>query len=220
MRARTRATNADDKAERRDAILDAAERLMRTAPERVGMVRELAAEADVAKGTVYLYFDSKEAIFLALHERHVEVFFTALIARLTAPDPITLDEVLSITNTHIVHHETYMPCASVCFGAMERSMSADAIACHHQRIGGWITTAADGLERHFPALPTGGGVGLLRQSYALMIGLWQLLKPEAQARVAAEASVASVFRAEYAQEVETALRALWAGTLSATSHRA
>ena len=34
--------------------------------------------------------------------------------------------------------------------------------------------AGTGLERHFPELGGSGGMQLLRHSYALIIGLWQM----------------------------------------------
>jgi AcrR family transcriptional regulator len=205
--------SADEKAARREAILDAAERLMRTSPEGIGLMADVANLAGVAKGTVYLYFPSKESLMLALHERHVQAFFTALIARLGEKQRMTLDDMLALTNTHIVGHPTYMPCASVCFGSMEHSMPPDEIQAHMLQVTDWMTRSARGLFRHFNLSNELEAVALLRRSYALMVGLWQLLKPEAQARVAANSHAAIVFRAEYAHEVNAGLRALWAGTL-------
>jgi len=49
-----------DKEERRNALLDAAEALFLAQPGRMASVAEVAQAAGVAKGTVYLYFPSKE----------------------------------------------------------------------------------------------------------------------------------------------------------------
>ena len=56
---RQRAIQVGDKEERHHAILDAAERLLLGEPERIANMAEVATEAGVAKGTVYLYFPSK-----------------------------------------------------------------------------------------------------------------------------------------------------------------
>src|SRR5215212_10316260 len=80
--ARTRAMGSEDKEVRRQALLDAAERLYLAHPDRVASVSEVAQAAGVAKGTVYLYFPSKEEMLLALHERHVAAFFGELNALL------------------------------------------------------------------------------------------------------------------------------------------
>ena len=72
---RQRAIQAEDKQERHHAILDAAERLLLRSPERIANVAEVADEAGLAKGTVYLYFPSKEELLLAVHERNIDGFF-------------------------------------------------------------------------------------------------------------------------------------------------
>jgi AcrR family transcriptional regulator len=55
--------------ERREQILDAALRLWTKHGFDATTVDALAREAGVAKGTVYLYFDTKEAVFAAAAER-------------------------------------------------------------------------------------------------------------------------------------------------------
>ena len=53
---------------------------MLRSPDRMASVAEVADEAGLAKGTVYLYFPSKEELLLAVHERKIDGFFGALIA--------------------------------------------------------------------------------------------------------------------------------------------
>jgi len=64
-----RARSASEKADRRDAILDAAEaQVSATGADKLTM-NALAKAAGVAKGTLYLYFDTKEEVLLALFRR-------------------------------------------------------------------------------------------------------------------------------------------------------
>ncbi|HET7403967.1 MAG TPA: helix-turn-helix domain-containing protein, partial [Usitatibacter sp.] len=79
MTATQRAIALEDKEERGNAILDAAEALYLEHPDRIASVAEVAHAAGLAKGTVYLYFPSKEEMLLALHERHVRAFFAHLV---------------------------------------------------------------------------------------------------------------------------------------------
>ena len=79
------------KEERRQALLDAAEKLYLRHPDRMASVAEVAGAAGLAKGTVYLYFPSKEEMLLALHERHVASFFAALMRRLAYGDARLVD---------------------------------------------------------------------------------------------------------------------------------
>ena len=60
-------------------------------------VAEVAEAAGLAKGTVYLYFPSKEEMLLALHERQTALFFAALVQRLEARRPAGFDEIWATT---------------------------------------------------------------------------------------------------------------------------
>ncbi len=66
--------------ERREDLLAAARTVFRAKGISIATVSDVTEEAGVAKGTFYLYFDSKEALLGALKERFVD----DLIARATA----------------------------------------------------------------------------------------------------------------------------------------
>jgi AcrR family transcriptional regulator len=210
---RQRAIQAEDKEERRNAILDAAQRLFIDFPDRLANVSEVADAAGLAKGTVYLYFPSKEELLLALHERSSDVFFRALIERLERPDPVTIEEVFAITRDHLVRSPTYLPLAGMCFGMMEKNISAEATNAFHERMAGRLARAGAGVEDKFPVLAPGRGVMLLVQSYGLIIGLWQLSQKNHQSAGELHCPSHDVFRWEYETEIERALYALWAGSV-------
>ncbi|MFO1412502.1 MAG: TetR family transcriptional regulator [Burkholderiales bacterium] len=214
---RQRAIQAEDKQERQQAILDAAARVLARSPDRIANVAEVADEAGLAKGTVYLYFPSKEELLLAVHERNIDGFFRALIDRLAQAAPVTVGDVQALTHRHIVEPPLFLPLAARCFGMMGQSVPVEAALAFKQRMAGRLSMAGAGLERHFRELKPGQGVALLRHSYALIIGLWQM-SPAAQAHdMACAAQVAGgnspVFDYDYAAEVDQALLALWSGTV-------
>jgi AcrR family transcriptional regulator len=208
---RSRAIRQDEKRERSQAILDAAEQLLNTAPDRVSIMADVATAAGVAKGTVYLYFPSKETLMLALHDRHCQGFFETLLTRLREPRPLTLADMNAIVRTCITAHPAYLPCASVCFG-YDRTMPAEPMQAHMMRIVNWLDATAHGLHTHVPSISHAQAIVLLRRGYALILGLWQLLKPESQARIvgAGNSEAAKFCQTEYVSEVESALTTLWA----------
>jgi AcrR family transcriptional regulator len=57
--------------DRRADLMDAAIRVLRAKGPDVATVSDITDEAKVAKGTFYLYFDSKEHLFAAMRERFV-----------------------------------------------------------------------------------------------------------------------------------------------------
>jgi AcrR family transcriptional regulator len=211
-----RAVRAEDKAARHRAILDAAARLLRADADRMANVADVAREAGLAKGTVYLYFSGKEELLLALHERNAAAFFDALVSRIDGPGLMSIDKVLATLRTHMIDDPLFLPLAARCLGVIQQALGADVVTPYRVRLARRLQHAGAGLERHFAGLAPGGGVDLLRQSFALILGLWQL---QAVAKPAAPHAAEGPSRtaAAFAGDVDRALSALWRGALAAPS---
>jgi AcrR family transcriptional regulator len=218
---RQRAIQAEDKHERYLAILDAAERLLARSPDRVASVAEVADEAGLAKGTVYLYFPSKEELLLAVHERNVDAFFAALIARLEGKGPTAIEDILALAHRHIVQPPLFLPLAARCLGLMAQNIRSETSAAFMQRMAGRLERAGAGLERHFAELKAGDGVALLRHSYALIVGLWQMSATAGTEGAACLGSTSGGMQGgvarSYPEELDRALRSLWVGTVGPRS---
>lgn len=77
------------KAARRDEILAAARAVFAARGFRGTTIADIADEAQVALGTIYLYFSSKEAVFAALNQQ----FNDLIVAALTdVPPAVSLEE--------------------------------------------------------------------------------------------------------------------------------
>ena len=211
-----RAIGAEDKEERRTAILLAAEKLYLKHPDRVASVSEVAGAAGLAKGTVYLYFPGKEEMLLALHERHVERFFAHLTARLEAPGGVGFDEVFAVTRDHLIRAPGYLALTSRCFAMMDREIPLAVAIEFKKRVGQLLGVAAAGLARHFALAPP-QAFAMLMHSYGLIVGLWQLVHPNERLGRAMEQPALRALKLDYEREVEAALRALWSGALAAAT---
>ncbi len=193
-------------------LLDAAVSLWLQHPERIPSVAEVALLAGLAKGTVYLYFKSKEDLLLAAHERHVQAFFAALISRAADPIPMVFDDMMQLTRDHIVSIQSFLPLATLVGGLMHKGVSPEAAEAFEQGVAEQLKTAGGLLVRHFTLSDAISGVRLLMRSYALILGLWQLMgnsKP-----ICTSAEVSAMLLPDYASELDAALRALWQGTLN------
>lgn len=209
-----RITATEHKAERRQEILDAVEALYLRHPDRMPSVAEVADKAGVAKGTVYLYFPSKEEMLLALHELHVQRFFAQLGKKLREPGPLDFDDIFPITRDHMIRVPGYLALTSRCFGMMDREIPLDTAIEFKARVARILMAGGEGLERHFKGLGHGGGVLLLMHSYALIVGLWQLVHPNERFGKAASRPELKLLMLDYETEVEKALRALWTGAMN------
>lgn len=209
-----RAMAVEDKEERRNALLDAAEDLFLEHPERIANVAQVAEAAGLAKGTVYLYFPGKEEMMLALHERHMAHFFRELLNLLEGPAIAGFEEVFAVTSRHLLRAPGYLPLTSRCFGLMDSEIPLESAIAFKVRIAQTLARAGEGLERHFPALGPGGGATLLQHSYGMIVGLWQLMHPNERLGKALDRPEMKVLKRDYEHEIETALRALWAGSMA------
>jgi len=210
-----RAVAVEDKELRRHSILDAAESLFLAHPDRMASVAEVAAAARLAKGTVYLYFPAKEEMLLALHERHVEAFFAELFALLRGAGPLGFGEIFEVARRLIVRRPGYLDLTARCLGLMDREIPVERALEFKVRVGQLLVQSGSELERHFPRLAPGDGVGLLCNSYGLMVGLWQLMHPNERFGAAMLRPEMRMFHRDFEQEVERAVLALWTGVIQA-----
>jgi AcrR family transcriptional regulator len=75
------------RSERRDAIVRAAERVFGKLGYHAASISEVIDAAGISRGTFYLYFDGKDALFLELIER----FIGLVTGALTVVDPASAD---------------------------------------------------------------------------------------------------------------------------------
>jgi len=209
-----RAIGIEDKEERRQAILHAAEKLFVKHPERMANVAEVAAAAGLAKGTVYLYFPGKEEMLLALHERHTRAFFSHFMELMAADGPVGFDEIFAVAHKHFIAPPGALALTSWCFAMMDRGMPIEAAVAFKVRVGAVVGAAGTALERHFPTLKPGDGARLLQHSLSLIIGLWQFVHPNQRFARALDRAGAKVFMRDYDREIRAAIYALWSGTIA------
>ncbi len=88
-------------------LLDAAEARFRRFGYKRTTVEDLAAEAGTGKGSVYLHFESKQAVYLAVVERSLEQFLAAAESALAGPgaSPDLLRALVGTTIDHYGHDE-------------------------------------------------------------------------------------------------------------------
>lgn len=98
--------------DRRRDILEAGLRLLAEKGVAATKVADIAAAAGVAKGTFYLYFDSKEQLVAALRERFIEesmAYASMMYARVGRDDwQALVDTVVEATVDFLLEHRHYI----------------------------------------------------------------------------------------------------------------
>jgi hypothetical protein len=119
-----------------------------------------------------------------------------------------------VVRSHMIDAPGFLPLAGLCCGLMEKSIPVEAARAFKIRLRGWLEPTAIALQRHFPTLEPHRGFALLMHSYALIVGLWQLLSPTPVREAILHDAELEMFNLDYAEELDKALGALWAGTLA------
>jgi AcrR family transcriptional regulator len=213
LRPRRRAVAPQEKSERREAILRAAELLLHANPGGAITVEDLARQAGLAKGTVYLYFRTREEVLLQVHLERLHGLFDELEAALQAPRVDAAYHAVRATLHYLRAHPEFLPLATNCRGMLEANASAQAALEYKLALGVRLSAIGARIEELYPSLARGDGMALLMNSYALMIGLWQITDPPACLREAMQRPELGMFRIDFDKQLAAALLALWAGAV-------
>jgi TetR/AcrR family transcriptional regulator len=205
---RKRAVAPEQKSERRAAIVRAAEELSRRDPSCGCSVEQLARKAGVAKGTVYLYFGSREETLLAVHEKQTHEVFDAVEKALTAPGA-SAESVLRAGMRYLKAHPQFYPLAANCRGMLDSNVSTEVALAFKLGIGKRLQTLGARIEEIYPGLKAGEGAALLMNSYAMIIGLWQQADTPLSLRPVMERPEMRIFKIDFEKQLNAALLDLW-----------
>jgi AcrR family transcriptional regulator len=172
---RKRARQAGQKRERRQAILDAAWRAFHTTAYGDLTVAEIARETGLAKGTVFLYFRTKEEIFLAVTGQQMTEWFDAVDDRLAQlPAPATTEDVVEIIAGSLQERVYFTRLLAILSTVLEQNANYDAVHQFKHLLLVRLARTGALLERALGFLQPGEGAHLLMQLEALVIGLRHL----------------------------------------------
>ena len=207
-----RARGEVEKAARRQAILDAARELFAASGGEVPSVDQVARQAGLAKGTVYLYFGAKEEMFLALLTDELGAWIETLSAGI-GDGELNAANLARWMTEDLLERKVMLRLAAQCHGTLERHVPEEAVVAFKQATAGGLTEMGALVESRFPGLKPGEGPALLLQTYALIIGLWQLADPPKSARAVVSRPEFQKFKPDFATIVEPGLRALLTAAL-------
>ncbi len=200
---KSRARSDDDKGVRRTQILSVALELWRETDYASVTMSGVAARADLAKGTLYLYFQTKEELFLALLSELLENWFGEVKIRLEDATPPNLAGVLFGS---LEGFEDMVRLLSILSTVLEGNSSQAAVLEFKTKLARQSAAVGEGFERIL-SLELGQGVRLLLHFNALTIGLYQMSRPVAGvSNLPHLSSLAVDFALELAKAAEVLIR--------------
>ncbi len=172
---RDRARGADEKEARREAILASAATLLDRSSFANLSMSDLATELGLSKGALYLYFPTKEALFLSLLQGELGAWFTALGQALDGLKPGGEPELVADTiSGSLLERPRLVRLLGLMHLVLEQNVDAPTVRTWKLWLLERLTEAGARLERALPRLSAGEGSRLLVYTHALVVGIGQM----------------------------------------------
>lgn len=184
--ATVRARDEDQKLARKQTLMESGWQLFKENEGQLPSVAQVVKKAGLAKGTFYLYFKTKEELFLEVLADAVQRFFDNLKNELGS-DAIDLDSVIDTFVKHLSNDEALNQLGCMLSGVIEQN-TEEAVLLKFKlqmvqmlfEVGGIISSAVDrAIEEGKPYRPieTGQASRLMLRSYAAFVGIAQMVTP-------------------------------------------
>lgn len=174
-----RARTAKEKDARRISLLDAALQLLLANNGTLPTVNAIAAKAGVAKGTAYIYFKSKEAIYMALFEQQLFAWFEEVRQQLRFHSGDINHSIVDALLSFKQNQPYVWLLASLSHFTLEPALNKNDLLHHKTKLTKeYRSTAqkiAEAIDRDLNDIDD---IQMrLLQSYAYLLGCWQVVYP-------------------------------------------
>jgi len=211
---RKRARRPEDKEARRQAILAGARVLFEGTPYREIRMADVARRAGLAKGTVYLYFPTKEALFVAILRAELEGWLAGVEGAFGALAPGTPPRrVAKLLAASVASRPRLRRLLALLHGVLEENLAAAELRGFKRFLRDGVVRAGAALEAAAPGLAGGRGAELVLRLHALAIGIQSMADPSAPARRALRDPELALFDVAFEPMLSRTLSDLVAGML-------
>ena len=214
MPAKKRAITEKDKLKKREKLLMAAWVLYAKADGQLPTVTRIAQQAKLSKGCVYLYFRTKEEIFLQLYLNQLSNNFDWIAEDLNGSCGRISDEKLArIITRFVVENPLQLKMASQVRGVFEENTDDARLLDIKIQIGQMVEAMAETLSGRIEGLSNEGAVKLMVNVHALITGLWQFTHTTPHLKDKLAADGITMFEIDFSRDVHEAVTALIRGFL-------
>jgi AcrR family transcriptional regulator len=202
-----RARSDQAKIEKRQRLIDAARALFGTREFAGITVDEIAAASGVSKGTVFVYFGTREELFLAVARELFDDYFASLTEAIGGEDvPGSADRLKGFILSSFEGRDDFLKMLPLLGVLIEKNVSDGCLRDFKRFLLGGLVSLGGAADRVFPFLPAaGGGARFFFWIYGVVIGFLNLADPGERARGIIEAESMDPFRFEFGPELEAFL---------------
>jgi AcrR family transcriptional regulator len=206
-----RARKPEQKDQRRAQLLGTARALLEGGVAlRELSLNELARRAGMAKANVYRYFETREAVLLALLWEEWVRWFAALARpwQDEAGGVVTLDALVTRLSRSLTREPLLCALTAALPSVLEQNLSEEASLTFRRATLAALDDLGAILAARCPALPAEGYAEFLNDTASAITGLYPATHPSAAAARVLAAPELRFFRRDFAEELERFMRAL------------
>jgi len=207
-----RARKDEDKEARRQLILDEALALYTATSYAEVKMADVAERAKLAKGTVFLYFPTKEALFLALLEDLLFAWFEKLDGLLSGGEGRWTGQQLARTVAESLEgQETLTRLLALLQTVLEQNVTQEQVRGFKERLLTVLVNTGALVEQRLSFLAPGEGGRFLLHLHALVTGLRQMADVAPVTRGVLDLPHMAPLRVDFTTELTAALTHLLRG---------
>lgn len=173
---RQRARSAEEKAGREATFVAAARRALETQSYDDVTVADIAGRAGLTKASAYLYFATKESLFLRVIEDELQAWFDSVetaLARIKSDAARAVPKLIART---LSEAPVLLQLLTLLHGRIEQNLTLAELTRFKLFLAAALARVGGALEARL-SLPKGAGARLLLRTHALTIGLRQMAEP-------------------------------------------
>ncbi len=215
-----RARKVHEKEERRNEILAAGRELWSERKSHAAFnMSEVAERAGLAKGTLYIYFDTKEALLLALLSEELSEWLGEMDEALDQGGTWSELRVSTLLSESLGRRPTLTQLLALMSSILEGNVPEQEVLSFKTFLLDRVAVTAARLERRLPFLQAGEGGRLLVMCHALVTGLFPMANPPTAVDRVLRKPEMAVFRVDFEKDLGATLHAMLRGMRESVASR-
>lgn len=204
-----RAISSEEKLERHQAILVAALELLAEADYQEISISSIAGKAGVAKGTIFLYFRTKEELFLQLQIGEYKSWFNDINNRihvlLQQDKTGSIDEFVKTIVASAVDHPMLVRLTPILHVILERNIDYKTALEFKRFLLNETQTTGSLIEQYLPFLRQYDGARFLLDLQILLIGLIQTSYPSPLVKKVIQTKGMEILQVKFEEKLQETL---------------
>ncbi len=214
MAIKKRAISEKDKQKKKEKILKTAWNLFKKTGGKLPTVDMIAQKSGQSKGTVYLYFKTKEEIFLQLYVNKLQEWHESVAKKIDkCSGKISEVEFAEIITDYVIKNPLLLRLGSLVRGVLEEKTKDEVIVETRTQIAHLLECCGQLTCQNFPGVTLDQAVQIHLRIYALIFGLWQITSNPKRIRRLLKQAEIDAFEPSFSEAVVESVATLLKGAL-------